>query len=438
MNGSGELFHSLFTGSSDAVVIADETGVIRLANDACLQLFGYLPFELEGQRIELLVPDRFEGHEEHREAYGIEPRARAMGAGLPLTALHKSGREVPVDIALTPLEHGGRRWVAASARDMTSREMQGSLLRVQATALRSAANGVVITDRLGVITWLNPAACRITGYAEQELVGKHSRTLKSGAHGPEFYAELWNTVLSGATWTGTIINRRKDGTLYQEEQSIAPVVNDDHRITHFVAIKQDITDRRRADEALERARAELVLRVAEVELLKVQLREGAPRDPLTELSSRRSFQETLSRDLVAAVRHQEPISLLAINLDHFKQVNETHGRAVGDAGLIALAGAIRKILRGADLACRCEGQDFVVALSGADLEAARERAEALRVDFAATAFSILSETPVSGTVSIGVTSIRLGDETIEAAWDRADSARSDAGLTGRNRVVAVA
>lgn len=437
MTDAGELFHALFAASPDAVVIADEEGIIRLANDACLGLFGYLPFELEGQPIELLVPSRFMDHSERRAAYLESPRPRGMAAGLELVALHKSGREIPVDIALTPLQHAGKRWVAAAARDMTSRALQGDTLRVQATALRSAANGVVITDRLGMITWVNPAATRITGYGAQELIGQHSRMLKSGAHGPQFYAELWKTVLAGDTWSGTIINRKKDGTLYHEEQTIAPVVNDDDQITHFIAIKQDVTERRRADEALERARADLDARLAEIELLNAQLREQAIRDPLTELFNRRYFFETIGRDISAATRKKEPIALLAIDIDHFKRVNDVHGHAVGDAGLVALAGIIKKCVRGSDIACRFGGEEFVVALLGADLEVARRRAEELRAAFSRSSFSTSSEARVSATVSIGITSLRLGQETIQTALARADAALYEAKRTGRDRVVLV-
>ena len=220
------LFHALFAGSPDAVVIADEDGIIRLANDACLGLFGYLPFELEGQPIELLVPARFTAHEERREGFMSNPHARGMAAGLELMALHKNGQENPrrhrADAAAPRGEALGGRGRARHA----GRALQGDTLRVQATALRSAANGIVITDRVGKITWVNPAVCRITGYDADELVGQHTRILKSGEHDPDFYSALWETVLSGETWSGTIVNRRKDGTLYHEEQTIAPVVDD--------------------------------------------------------------------------------------------------------------------------------------------------------------------------------------------------------------------
>ena len=208
----------------------------------------------------------------------------------PLCAKHVDGREIPVDISLTPIKLGDRRLAAAAIRDMRGRATEPDALRIQATALRSAANGIVITDRGGTIVWVNPAACAITGYAADELVGSHTRLLKSGAHGAAFYADLWQRVSRGETWSGTIVNRRKDGAIYYEEQTIAPVQSASGEVTHFVAIKSDVSDRRRVEEALSAAHQELATRVAEIESLNDKLREQAIRDPLD-----RAPQPPLSR-----------------------------------------------------------------------------------------------------------------------------------------------
>jgi two-component system NtrC family sensor kinase len=120
-------------------------------------------------------------------------------------------------------------------------------------ALQAAANGVVITDAQGTIEWINPAFTAMTGYSWDEAVGRTPRILKSGHHDRAFYETLWRTVLSGQVWQQDVVNRRKDGTLYDEEQSITPVRDADGRVTHFVAIKQDVTERRRAAEALRRS-----------------------------------------------------------------------------------------------------------------------------------------------------------------------------------------
>jgi PAS domain S-box-containing protein len=117
-------------------------------------------------------------------------------------------------------------------------------------ALQASANAIVLTDAEGRIVWVNPAFTTMTGYAFDEVHGQSPRLLKSGVHSPEFYAQLWSTIVSGRTWQGEITNRRKNGSLYVEEATITPISDENGNVTHFVAVKQDVSDRRRAEEEL--------------------------------------------------------------------------------------------------------------------------------------------------------------------------------------------
>ncbi|HNB54690.1 MAG TPA: PAS domain S-box protein, partial [Anaerolineales bacterium] len=123
-------------------------------------------------------------------------------------------------------------------------------LRLQAIALDAAANAIAITNREGIIQWVNPAFTKSTGYTAEEVVGRSTRLLNSGQHSPSFYQELWSTILAGNPWHGEIINRRKDGSFYTEEQLITPVRNETGEIFRFVAIKQDVTARKLAEARL--------------------------------------------------------------------------------------------------------------------------------------------------------------------------------------------
>ena len=125
-------------------------------------------------------------------------------------------------------------------------------LRLQARALAASANAIVITDREGRIEWVNPAFTTFTGYTADEVQGRNPRLLKSGAQDETFYADLWETILAGDVWHGTLINKRKDGGLYWEEQTITPV-EDDGTIEHFIAVKQDVTDRVQAEQDLRKS-----------------------------------------------------------------------------------------------------------------------------------------------------------------------------------------
>ncbi|HTS19710.1 MAG TPA: PAS domain S-box protein [Verrucomicrobiae bacterium] len=139
---------------------------------------------------------------------------------------------------------------AAIFRDVTQQRQTEERLRLQGAALEAAANGVVITDRKGTIVWTNPAFSQLTGYTGDEALGRNPKILRSGAHGEEFYVDLWKTISEGRVWRGDLVNRRKDGSLYNEEMTITPVRNEHGEITHFVAIKQDASMRQQTEQAL--------------------------------------------------------------------------------------------------------------------------------------------------------------------------------------------
>ena len=122
------------------------------------------------------------------------------------------------------------------------------LLDLQAAALAAAANAVVVTNQTGTVVWVNSAFEQLTGYKHAEIVGQSTRVLNSGQNPPALYKEMWRSILDGKIWRGELINRRKDGSLYAEEMTITPVQSTPGKITHFVAFKQDITERKRLQE----------------------------------------------------------------------------------------------------------------------------------------------------------------------------------------------
>jgi PAS domain S-box-containing protein len=150
--------------------------------------------------------------------------------------------------------HEGNARLGAGVTKSLQTEEQN---RLQAAALDAAANAMLITDRCGVIQWVNQAFCSLTGYTAKEAIGRNPRELvKSGVHDCAFYRDLWQTIQEGRVWRGALVNRRKDGSLYTEEQAITPVRGAAGEITHFIAVKQDVTDRRDAEVELHR-RAQL-------------------------------------------------------------------------------------------------------------------------------------------------------------------------------------
>jgi PAS domain S-box-containing protein len=166
--------------------------------------------------------------------------------------VRKDGTRVDVALTLSPVcdATGNVAGIATIAHDITQRKRREQQTHLQTAALESAANGILIADSRGIIQWVNPAFTRLTGYSAEEVLGQTPRTLKSGNQGALFYQDMWTTILGGENWHGEIVNRRKDGTLYDEEMTVTPVRATDGSIRHFVAIKQDITERKRSQEEL--------------------------------------------------------------------------------------------------------------------------------------------------------------------------------------------
>src|SRR5579863_7509505 len=132
---------------------------------------------------------------------------------------------------------------------LEERKRAEALLHLRTTALEAAASGVLITDRNGQIVWVNEAFAALTGYSADEVLGKNPRLLQSGKHGAAFYQNLWMTILAGHVFRSEVVNRRKDGSLYTEEMIITPVRNPQGEMTHLIDIKQDVSDRKRAEAA---------------------------------------------------------------------------------------------------------------------------------------------------------------------------------------------
>lgn len=129
-------------------------------------------------------------------------------------------------------------------RDITALKQAQEQVYIQSSALEAAANGIVITDTEGIIIWANQAISRLTGFTLRELIGKNPRIFKSGKTDEKIYKDLWGTIISGKVWSGEVINRKKDGSLYTEEMTITPISREDGTIANFIAIKQDITARK--------------------------------------------------------------------------------------------------------------------------------------------------------------------------------------------------
>ena len=232
-------------------------------NNKLCQILGYTREELEKLTWEELThPD---DREDNATLFKQLFSGEINNCSLEKRYMHKDGRVVYaiISIACARRHDGSLDYVLLLVMDITEKYQDQEKLRLQSGALEAAANAIVITNRKGVIEWANAAFTTYTGYTVAEAIGKTPSLLKSGKHDQALYKSLWKTILAGEVWHGEMINRRKDGTLYPEEMTITPMKDPRGEITHFIAVKQDITKRKQADQAIAQANANLERRVIE-------------------------------------------------------------------------------------------------------------------------------------------------------------------------------
>ncbi|MGA9804023.1 MAG: PAS domain S-box protein [Terriglobales bacterium] len=246
-------FAALVQQSDDAIISTDLDGTVTSWNRGAEQTYGYSAAEALGRHISFCYPP------ERRTKVNAFLQRIANGEAIErfdTQRLKKDGTLIDVSLSVSAIEDETGKIVGVSgiARDVTARRRTARQLQLQSAALEAAANGIVITDRQGTIVWANHSFTRMTGYSNQEIVGKNPRLLKSEEQPDSCYAKLWSTISSGKVWQGEIVNRRKDGTTYTEEMTITPVTQEtgSETDTYFIAIKRDITERKKAEEELQR------------------------------------------------------------------------------------------------------------------------------------------------------------------------------------------
>ena len=249
-------FAGVIQSAMDAIITVDCEQRIVIFNPAAERVFGYSVGEAIGMPLSRLIPERFRhAHTKHVERFGeTGTTSRRMGSLGQLSGVRSNGEEFPIEASISHIEIGSQRFFTVILRDTTQRQRVEEQLRLQSAALDSAANAIVIAERDGTIRWVNGAFTELTGYNSNDAVGRDMSILKSGEHPDSFYRSMWETVLNGNPWQGELTNRRKDGSLYTEEMTITPVPGVDGDIAHFIAIKQDVTNRKRMELALANAR----------------------------------------------------------------------------------------------------------------------------------------------------------------------------------------
>jgi diguanylate cyclase (GGDEF)-like protein/PAS domain S-box-containing protein len=338
------------------------------------------------------------------------------------------------DITITPL--ADRAGLALGRliiwRDITTQKKIEAEFQKFYLAVEQSNASIVITDTASRIEYANPFFSQITGYDLESVRGLTPQIFKSGLTSDEVYKSLWQAISSGKEWGGEMLNKKKNGELFWEYNRISPVTDSNGNITHYLAIKEDITERKEKDEQLREANAHLKSQLSEIESLHAQLKEESIRDALTGLYNRKFMEETLEREISMAMRTGSVLSLVIIDVDKFKTVNDRFGHQAGDTVIQTLGEFLRQNTRSGDIACRYGGDEVVVVMPNATLNAAFQRAEEWRVAFLGMEF-VFDSQHFSTSLSLGVAAFPLQVANSFALMNAADKALYAAKI-GRNMV----
>ncbi|WP_345993225.1 diguanylate cyclase [Sulfurimonas sp. HSL-1716] len=281
-------------------------------------------------------------------------------------------------------------------------------MNILAQAVKQTDDMVLITNHEGVIIFVNDALLKHSGYTLEETIDQTPRIFKSEEHSKSFYKNFWDTILQGKTYHGVFKNRKKNGTIYHEAETVTPITDEKSNIKYFVATGKDISDR-----------------IA----LENELHRQATIDLLTGVYNRQKFVKEIENELDRLKRYNNKFALIMIDIDHFKDINDTYGHDAGDKILKEICDVIGIKIRKSDTFARWGGEEFMLITPGLSEQEVFTFAERIRLSVASSVFDGIDHI----TISLGIT-LPKEEDTLKDIFKRVDEALYHAKHNGRNQV----
>ncbi|AUC60430.1 diguanylate cyclase/phosphodiesterase with PAS/PAC sensor(s) [Cyanobacterium sp. HL-69] len=374
---------------TNGLMVTDQEGKVLFINDICKEMF-------EGKANKIFG-----------ELFGIPLTSQKS---TEIIIPRKQGQMLMVNMDVKPIQWEDKKAYLITFVDVThTKKIEEQLTFLHQASEQSPAS-IIITDNTGEIQYVNSKFERVTGYSREEVIGKNPRILKSGETSKQEYQKIWQTISSGKEWHGEFHNRKKNGELFWEIASISPIKDEYGIITHYVAVKEDITEKKHQEELLSHQ---------------------ANYDYLTELPNRLLGMERLKQEISKAYRDKLSVALIFLDLDNFKNINDTLGHQYGDELLVVVAQRLRGCLRESDTVARLGGDEFLIIVSSLSSPAQGEIIASKLLYAMRKPFTIAGEKRFVS-ASIGVTFYPQDGDTIQNLIKNADLAMYAAKKKGRN------
>jgi diguanylate cyclase (GGDEF)-like protein/PAS domain S-box-containing protein len=331
-----EKYRALFEDSLDMIHIVDSNGHIIDANAAQMKTLGYSKEELRNMRIiDMIAP---EDRENARLRIAQIRNAELIGVYESIL-LTKDGRKIYMEARSTPHVVDGKMvFTHTIIRDITERKAKEAKLNEAAIVVENLSEGLLITDENTYILSVNPAFTKLTGFTKEEAVGKKTNILRSGLQSDNFYKEMWECLNSKGFWKGELWNHRRNGEEYFERVDIRSIKDKTGKVQNYIGLFSDITIMKKHQSELEYM---------------------AHYDQLTNLPNRILLTDRLSQALILTARRKNIVAIVFIDLDGFKNINDTFGHDIGDKVLIEISHRMKRILRVGDTLSRIGGDEFL-------------------------------------------------------------------------------
>lgn len=408
LRSTNQSLNALVQASPIAIIALDTEETVRAWNHAAELMFGWDEHEVIGKHYPVVQEDM------QGEFQKLKERLLRGESYTDVNAVRhrKDGSPIDISISAAPLYDASGRVNGAMSLmiDITDRKKAEDALRIHTSAINAASDQVIITNTKGIVEFVNPAFERESGYTLLEAIGQDSRFIRSNCHDEGFYADLWNTILSGNTWHNEMINKRKDGSLSTDDVTITPIIGDTGKIEHFIAIKRNITDKKVHQQRMDHL---------------------AHHDPLTGLPNRLLFGDRLTQHLAHSRRDGQMLAVMFLDLDRFKLINDTLGHNAGDLLLKEVATRLKVTLREVDTIARMGGDEFTIILADVKSESHAEELAGRIIEVVCKPFFIDGR-ELFVTASIGISLYPTNGLDAETLVRNADTAMYRAKELGRD------